>query len=259
MPFLKSELKFTEDSLHPNTRGNILSKFRERGFAVVPAVFQRDSVDAFRAQIESLIEKGEHPSQPLKLESDDPILVHPARGPRLIDILKGTFMAWNNEPHPVLFHPAWVVRPANPDQRLVHDWHKDADHEGKTNILGYSRPTVVHVNMYFEDMTIERGPTYVVPRSHRDAKISPYDGAGEDPLVCNKGDAIIWDQRLWHRGSSRTEPGTRIVAIFGFFSVPITPEQWTVSTYQKNAYLAAETDQEKTLFGGPMNLEGDRS
>jgi hypothetical protein len=259
MSFLESELKFTEASFHPNNRGNTLANFREKGFAVVPAVFQRDSVDAFRAQIESLIEKGDHPSQPLKLESEDPILVHPAAAPRLIDMLGGTFMAWNNDPHPVLFHPAWAIKPSNPDKRLAHNWHKDADHEGKSNINGYSRPTVVHVNMYFEDMTIERGPTYVIPRSHRDANISPYDGATEEPLICNKGDAILWDQRLWHRGSSRTEEGIRIVAIFGFFAVPITAEQWTVSASQKNAYLAAESDQEKTLFGGPMNLEGDRS
>ena len=254
MSFLRPELKFTEEVLHPNSRGNILAKFREKGFAVVPGVFQRDSVDGFRAQIESLVEEGESPDQPLRLESDDPILVHPAAAPRLINMLKGTFMAWNNEPHPVLFHPAWVIKPSNPDKPLVHDWHKDADHEGKSNIHGYSRPTIVHVNMYFEDMTVERGPTYAIPRSHRDPGISPYDGASEEPLICQKGDAGIWDQRLWHRGSSRIEKGVRIVAIFGFYSVPTGAERWTVNPSQKHAYMAAKSDQEKTLFGGPIDI-----
>jgi hypothetical protein len=254
MDYLEPELKFTEELFPANYRGNILARFREKGFAVIPGAFQADTVDAYRRQIESLVIDSGHPSNPYRLENEDPILVYPAKAPRILDILKGCFMPWFCDPKPVLFHPAWNVRPSHPDSGVVVDWHKDADHEGRTNIHGYARPTVVHINLYFEDMTPEKGPTYVLPRSHRDPCISPYDNGREEPLLCDKGDAIVWDQRLWHRGSARTVEGYRIVAIFAYFAAPIEPDRWPVWNSQKAAYHAAVNDMERTLFGGPIDI-----
>ena len=255
MDYLTPELGFTEELFPANYRGNLLGQFREKGFVVLPGVFRKETVDAYRRQIESLVKDSGHSSNPYRIENEDPILVHPAKAPRILNILKGCFMPWFVEPKPVLFHPAWNVHPSNPVSGVAPDWHKDADHEGRTTIGGYTRPTVAHITMYFEDMMLERGPTYVLPRSHRDIRISPYDGGKEEPLLCNKEDAIVWDQRLWHRGSSRTTTGKRIVAIFAFFGAPIEPDRWPIWNSQKAAYRAATQDWERTLFGGPIDAE----
>jgi hypothetical protein len=148
------------------------------------------------------------------------------------------------------------VKPSKPEPRLVHDWHKDEDHRSLGTINGYQFPRWVHASMSFADMTVEHGPTYVIPRSHRDPNLSPYAGAKEEPMLCGKADAVIWDQRLWHRGSPRMVEGLRIIAIFGFYSVPFAvPAPMGLSPAQKAAYLAAKDPQEKMLFGGPVQLD----
>ena len=255
MTFLTPELRFNADPYHPNQRGNILLQFREKGYAVARGVFDPASVDGFRAQLESLVRKGPTHWPPYVLDSEDPILAYPARAPRLLDLLRGAFMPWIDEPQPTLFHPAWSVRAADPNGKQYIDWHKDADHNAKTAVHGgYTYPAVIHVNMYFEDTPPENGPTWVIPRSHRDPTLTPYaDSFAEEPLACKKGDAVLWDQRLWHRGSARTVEGFRIVAIFGFYATPVTNRR-KLAPAQRNAFLQAESETDKTLFGGAIDL-----
>lgn len=62
MAFLTPALAFNDEPYHANNRGNTLLKFREQGFAVASGVFQPDTVDAFREQLESLITRARPPS-----------------------------------------------------------------------------------------------------------------------------------------------------------------------------------------------------
>jgi hypothetical protein len=251
---LEPALKFVETPYHPNDRGNILLRFRERGFATLGNVFQPETVDAYLDQIKSLVVEGKEWWNPLVLKSDDPITVHPARAPRLIDVLRGGFMPWIAEPMPVLMSGGWLVKPSNPDEKLVHDWHKDGDHIGATCAQGYTFPQVIHTAIYFADMTPDLGPTYVIPRSHRDPTLSPFGGAKEEPFLPGKGDVVIWDQRLWHRASPRTVPGMRIVAIFAFYPVPIVEHRLRPSAAQLAAFKQAGSEKERILFGGPVEM-----
>jgi ectoine hydroxylase-related dioxygenase (phytanoyl-CoA dioxygenase family) len=254
---IRPALKFSNHSVHPNDEGNVLLQFRERGYAVLENVFQRDSVDAFREQILSASRKNDAFMTPYILPEDNPLFVFPAKAPRLRHVLSGAF-AWGRvRPMVCLGHPSWLIKPSNPDARQVHDWHKDGDHESLGTLSGgYQYPNWVHVNMYFEDMTPEQGPTYVIPRSHRDGKLSPFAGAPEAPLLCKKGDVVLWDQRMWHRGSARTAEGLRVVAIFGFFSVPRSAGEGLIKAVpsQVQAWKQAETADERCLFGGPFRL-----
>jgi len=255
--YLTPALQFVQTPFHPNDRGNMLLRFRERGFAVVSNVFERDSVDAYLDQIRSLVIPGTQWWAPYLLPQEDPITVYPALAPRLRSALAGGFMPWIAEPSPALLAAAWLIKPSNPDERLVHDWHKDGDHVGATSIHGYTHPAVIHVNMYFADTTIEHGPTYVIPGSHRDPTLSPFGGAKEEPLICNKGDVVIWDQRLWHRASPRTVEGLRIVGIFAFYPVPVCGMVADLSPAQKAAYASAKTPEEMILFSGSgFNVRG---
>jgi hypothetical protein len=251
-------LKFNTDTQHPNDLGNMLLMFREKGYAIVSNVFERESVDAYVAQLKAIIRKGPEWYIPYEMPLDNPLAIEPARAPRLRTALQTAF-AWEREkPAICLAGPSWLIKPSNVDKRLVHDWHKDGDHWGIGAINGgYHYPSWIHAAAYFTDMTLEHGPTFVIPRSHRDPTLSPFDAKGftEEPFLPQKGDVVIWDQRAWHRGSARTVEGLRIMMNFAFFSVPIrTPQTLKPCEAVRRAYQDATDPQDKMLFGGPFEF-----
>jgi hypothetical protein len=244
-------LRFVEDPYHPNDRGNALLHFREQGYTTLRDVFARDSVDAYRQQHLDRVEANDTWWNPLSIPSTDTLTLAPARAPRLLDALRGAFMPWIAEPQPVLMTGNWLVKPSKPDEKLVHDWHKDGDHAGGSTVHGYTYPQVIHTAIYLEDMTPDHGPTYVIPRSHRDHSRSPYAGTKEAPFLPAKGDVVLWDQRLWHRASPRIVDGHRLVAIFAFFAVPLCAGPLCPSPAQRRARTTAPTDTDRIHIGGP--------
>ena len=64
---------------------------------------------------------------------------------------------------------------------------------------------------------------------------------------------MLWDQRAWHRGISRTLPdGLRIFAIFGFYALPVygpVYRQRTMPAAQRAAWLNANPE-ERVFYGG---------
>jgi len=168
----------------------------------------------------------------------------------VLQLLSGAFHAWIAPPQPALIRSTWLIKPSNPDERLVHDWHKDADHHCVSCAEGYVRPSIVHVGAYFADMTPEHGPTYVIPRSHRDPKASPYNGSQEEPFLCQKQDMLLWDQRTWHRASKRTIEGLRILALFAYYPLHAVGGAINMSSAQREALNNAKDPNEQLLFGG---------
>lgn len=245
-------LRFNHAPFHPNDLGNIVLRFREKGFATIGGAFDAESVDAYLSQVNAAVQKGPAWWMPFVMDMSSPLAIWPAKAPRLREVLRSAFMPFIDRPWPVLFHPTWLIRPSNPDEKLVHDWHKDGDHSGATSVHGYTYPPVIHAAMYFTDMTPAHGPTYVIPGSHRDPRLTPFGGrpSAEEPFLCGKGDIIIWDQRLWHRASARTVEGLRIVAIFAFGSTYTGDKPLTLTECQKQALRDAAEPSEKILFGG---------
>jgi ectoine hydroxylase-related dioxygenase (phytanoyl-CoA dioxygenase family) len=68
---------------------------------------------------------------------------------------------------------------------------------------------------YGDDMTLEAGPTKVVPGSHQlrrqptPTEVENEEGA--QPLLAPKYSIGLWDGRLWHSNYARTAPGERVV------------------------------------------------
>lgn len=246
-------LRFVQEPVHPNDEGNILLTLREQGFATIGNVFARDSVDAFLAQLTALVRPTGIWWSPLEIPHDTPMSIHPTRAPRLRQLLRRVFNPVTPGPHVGLAPLGWVVRPHDPDPKIVHDWHKDGDHQ----VVGcrdghYDYPSFIHAVMYFTDMTPAHGPTYVIPRSHRDPKLSPYAGSAEMPFLPQKGDVVLWDQRTWHRGSARTVPGMRIAAIFCFYPLPTAVDSVpTMSPAQRQALAEATDPVDQLMYGGP--------
>lgn len=244
-------LRFVEAPLHPNEEDGILLNLREQGYAILGGVFERDSVDAYVAQLTAAIRPTSMWYAPYEVPLDSPLSIAPARAPRLRSILRRCFGPWWR-PNIGLQQAGWVVRQHDPDPRVVHDWHKDADHEVLACRDGhYHYPNVIHAVAYFADMSPAHGPTYVIPRSHRDASLSPHGGAREVPFLPGKADVVLWDQRTWHRGSARTIPGYRIAAIFGFYPLPIcTDAPLRLPAAQREAARSADPI-DQLMFGGP--------
>ena len=63
-----------------------------------------------------------------------------------------------------------------------------------------------------EDWTVESGPTWIVPGSHRERR-GPKPGEGMDrgvPIEMPKGSVVYFTHGVWHWQGDRTEPGERI-------------------------------------------------
>ncbi len=63
-----------------------------------------------------------------------------------------------------------------------------------------------------EDWTVESGPTWIVPGSHR-MRRPPRPGEGHNagvPIVMPKGSVVFFTHGVWHWQGDRTEPGDRV-------------------------------------------------
>src|SRR5688572_408425 len=120
-------LRFNESPYHANHVGSIALEFREKGYAVLYDVFDRNSVDEYRAQVEESIQTRENGG--LFLPPDSPLAVAPTYAPRLRQILPPVLSPALMRPYPSLFEVAWLISAGEKPQGAFH-WHKDRGHEG---------------------------------------------------------------------------------------------------------------------------------
>ncbi len=179
---LTPALRFVHEPMHPNDEGNILLTLRERGFATISNVFERDSVDAYLAQVTAAVRPTDAWWSPSEVPQDTVLTVHPTRAPRLCQMLRRAFNPIAPGPHVGLISSGWIVRPHHPEPKVVHDWHKDGDHLVLACRDGhYDYPSVIHAVMYFTDR--RRGPVgsaHLAPRLGAHRAGSAHDG---DPLL----------------------------------------------------------------------------
>lgn len=87
-------------------------------------------------------------------------------------------------------------------------WHRDFSFPGPY-------PLSINTILYLDPMTEERGPTRVLPGSHRswmqppadDKKHQPIDG--EVAILAEPGDAAFINSAIWHSGSINQSDGLR--------------------------------------------------
>jgi ectoine hydroxylase-related dioxygenase (phytanoyl-CoA dioxygenase family) len=90
-----------------------------------------------------------------------------------------------------------------------------------------------------EDWTVASGPTWIVPKSHRQRR-APRPGEGLDdgvPIEMPKGSAVFFTQGVWHWQGPRTEPGERVTLHPHFnrnFLRSIDPKRPDVSLIARN-------------------------
>lgn len=127
-------------------------------------------------------------------------------------------------------------------------WHRDLVHPG-------DYPLSINTILYLDEMTPERGPTYVIPKTHRGYEKPPREKVfdslpGEIPIYASPGDAIFINSAIWHSGSRNVSEGVRrtIYLYFGY---------WWMKPYeadQQRPYqcLIDATEQRLCLLGLKM-------
>lgn len=256
MPMSHS-LRFNPTLYHENEIENAMLRFREFGFAVLPDVFVRDSVDAYDAELRAALVRPPEGGA-ARLPEDSSLRVWPTYAPRLRQAVDRSLSGDLMYPRSSLFEVAWLIAPSKPVQVGPEDnWHKDRGHRGLP-LPGYQYPKDVHAGMYFADMSLDLGPTQLLAGSHMDASLSPFSAPDKvRSFLIQKQDAVLWDQRCWHRGTNRIVPGERIFALFGFYSVPVYHEgQHRMSPAQRQALLEATDPRDRVFYGGVFVREG---
>ena len=253
---MEPSLKFVEEPYPLRHLGNLLAQFRAKGFVVLPNVFERDSVDGFRQEVEAAVVK--NPGGRLELPEDRPELVYPLRAPRIRAPLCGALSPSQIATKASVFETAWLISQSG---EMTDDWHKDRQHDVGMPGNEYHYPLGVHLGIYYRDMEdIEDGPTAVVPRSHQDQSVNPYNGSAQELFLARKEDVVMWDQRLWHRANSRQKEGWRIFTIYGFYAVQAF-QGYPIRQMAKalaQAWIESKGTADEVFYGGAFSLDSVR-
>jgi ectoine hydroxylase-related dioxygenase (phytanoyl-CoA dioxygenase family) len=96
-------------------------------------------------------------------------------------------------------------------------WHRDFSFPGDI-------PLSINTILYLDDMTPDKGLTYVVPGSHRGTALPPKEGRndslpGEIGVIAEAGDAVFINSAIWHSGGRNASDGLRrgIYLYYGYW------------------------------------------
>jgi ectoine hydroxylase-related dioxygenase (phytanoyl-CoA dioxygenase family) len=127
-------------------------------------------------------------------------------------------------------------------------WHRDFSHPGDV-------PVSINTIVYLDEMTEARGPTRVVPGSHRGSARPPKDRLnvpleGEVAVYAKPGDAVFINSAIWHSGGRNRTDGLRR-AIYMYYGY------WWLKRYNAGQQLPAQafegaSEQRLRLLGVRM-------
>lgn len=247
--FEKPAIEFVEEPYSEAEAQKMIKQFREEGYVILPDVFKSETIDPFLEQVEALTY---HDGLQWRLRDDSPHYLACAKTPRTIQLLPDLLSRSVAKPR-VCMHNTMVYIQKGTDHSIIPDWHKDREPEGMPDDTYYYPPDVF-IGFYFENMTDDHGPTLIIPGSHRDVTMSPYDNKSVPvPIYCRKQDGLLLDQRTWHRGMPRTVEGNRYLLIYAYFGLP----QYYGTAYkmpraQRELWMNAETTLDRLFYGGPF-------
>lgn len=245
----KPVLAFVEELYTEEEQKKMLAEFRDKGYVILPDVFKRETVDPFREQLEGIVVDT---GLGWTIPHDSPHYVHCTYAPRSRQLLPASLSHSVAKPKPCL-HTTIVIIQKDGDTSYIPDWHKDREPDGMPS-KEYHYPLDVFLAFYFEDITDEHGPTQVMPGSHRDTTMTPHNkDLPVDTIYCRKQDALLIDQRTWHRGTARKVDGTRFLIVYGIYAMPFFYGHVShMPAAQRRAWINAKNSNDRLFFGGPF-------
>jgi len=241
--------KFIEELYEENQLHQMVSEFQEKGYTVLPNVFERESVKEFKAQLEEIMYFN---GNAYTIPDDSPHYIHSALAPRCRQILPLSLSHSIAKPMPVIHTTIIVIETDEMRGLYAPEWHKDRQPDGMPG-NEYHYPSDVFLAFYFEDIDEDHGPTQIIPGSHRDVNLRPNTDAPVESILLNMEDALLIDQRAWHRGVSRKAQGTRFVIVYGMYALPHHyGSTFQMPRAQIHHWMNAKNLKDRVYFGGPF-------
>lgn len=200
----------------PTERSEMLTEaektfFLENGYLHVPGVLQGEHLKQIQSEFDRVWELEGPPVNQHKL------LKHPAfidliEHPPILERQRALF---GNQVQ--LLQYDFLRQGARNESFPLRAWHRDFVFPGE-------RPLSINTILYLDEMTEERGPTYVVPGTHRGEALPP-QGMENEPLpgevtaLAQAGDAVFINSAIWHSGARNRSDGLRrgIYLYYGYW------------------------------------------
>lgn len=261
-------LRFVPDLYSDAVIQNFVQAFRDDGYAILPDVFQRETVAPFRASLLSKLRPSENATHGLTLEAGAAEQFEPLCAPRIRQVLRYVLAPSHGGrgPHDLpsaqLFE-ASLHRNQAPEGFLEpQGWHRDRGGHPAGEGRSYGFPEAAHVAAYFRDMIPGvSGATEIIEGSHRDGSTSPQASPGRRVAFDLRAqDVAVYDQRCYHRRgpfTARDKDDVRIFLNSGF----IQNQRWlrqergvaSIPAALAKLWLQAAVDgnaEETMLLGG---------
>lgn len=184
--------------------------FEEHGYVHVPGVLDPDHLDRVRDAFDKVWAQSGPPVNRDKLLTDE-TFIELIEHPPIVDRHRALF---GNQTQLLQYDLLQQGPRSNSPARL---WHRDFVFPG-------DRVLSVNTLLFLDDMTDARGPTYVVPGSHRgdecpSAEQLRSDLPHEVAAYAKAGDAIFINSAIWHTGNRNTTDGLRrgIYLYYGYW------------------------------------------
>jgi hypothetical protein len=184
--------------------------FLEHGYLHVPGVLSGDHLALIQAEFDRVweLEKPRvNQHKLLKYQAFIDLIEHPP----ILARHKAVFG------HQVQLLQYDLLRQGPHDPRAERHWHRDFVFPG-------DRPLTINTIIMLNEMTEERGPTRVIPGSHRGTELPPPDQItkplpGEVAVYAQPGDAVFINGAIWHTGGRNDTDGVRrgIYLYYGYW------------------------------------------
>ena len=205
-----------------------MASFLEHGYLHVPGVLEEPQVHFYREEFDrvwDLEAPRVNQHKLLKYQSFIDLIEFPG-------ILERQQAMFGNQTQLLQYD---LLRQDKDSKSSARAWHRDFTFPG-------DRPLSINTIVYLDHMTLERGPTCVVPGTHQGTSLPPLEKhleslPGEVEVLAQPGDAVFINGSIWHSGgANRTQDLRR--GIFLYFG------WWWMKRYEHETDLPWQAKQD---------------
>ncbi|MBC81788.1 MAG: hypothetical protein CMQ33_13305 [Gammaproteobacteria bacterium] len=218
------------------------ASFESDGYLVIKNALPQDLVPKVEAALKKVEAKREHDKDTslgggnwLDVIGEDDLLLELIDWATTLPKVWGV-LGW----HIALYHSHYIVSPPLPDdfKKRRLGWHQDSGRIN-TDIESDPRPRIsVKIGFFLTDASApDRGNFHVIPGSHLKNELTLPDEKSEEhpdaiPILVSRGDAVMFDRRLWHSAGQNYSDITRRALFYGYSYRWLKPrDNMTVAHY----------------------------